>query len=329
MKRKQWIGLIAKVVFASIVIIWLFHKVDPHRLWESIGRAQAAPILLGIILLLVTVFIAAWRWQRVLRIFDIHIPLTSAVCIVLIGQFFAIFLPGPVGDDLTRMLYVSRLAPGRIGEACTTVVLDRCLGLTSVLLLAGFCVPWQWALLSTSRQTHLLGVVILTASAAAFIGGAIFFATGHPTRGWFEKRLRAFPAKSLRDELARIWGLLCDHKLVVLQVLGAAVATQLIHCFTFYLAGRSVGIATSPLVWVTFIPIVLAANALPITIAGIGVREYLLILFLGVIAKIDDASAFAASFVMFAMIFVICLLGGLLCIFYKPKSVPDHAVGQP
>jgi uncharacterized membrane protein YbhN (UPF0104 family) len=322
MNRRQLIVLMAKIIFALGVVVWLFHKVDPHRVWESIRRAHGAPMLLGLILLLVTVVIAAWRWQRVLEIFDIKIPLGAAVCIVQIGQFFAMFLPGPVGDDLTRMLYVSRLAPGRVGEACTTVVLDRFLGLTSVLLLAVFCVPWQWSLLSTSRQTYLLGVVILSASALTCIGGAIFFAAGHPTHRWFARRLRSLPAHSLRDEAARIWGLLCDNKLAVSKVVGAALATQLIHCFIFYLAGLSVGIHSSFLVWLTFIPIVLAANALPITIAGIGVRDYLLVLFLGVVAGVDNALAFAASFVMFSMLFTICLLGGLLYIFYKPKSLP-------
>lgn len=327
MNGRQSIFLAAKVIFAIGVILWLFHKIDAHRVWESIRRAQGIPILLGLIFLLITVVIAAWRWQRVLRIFDINIPLGSAICIVQIGQFFAMFLPGPVGDDLTRMLYVSRLAPGRVAEACTTVLLDRCLGLTSVLLLAVFCIPWQWSLLSTSSQTHVLGVVILSACALACVFGTIFFVAGHPTHRWFEKRLRSRPAHSLRDEAVRIWGLLCDNKVEVGKVLGAALATQLLHCVIFYLAGISVGIYSPLLVWLTFVPIVLAANALPITIAGIGVREYLLILFLGVVAGVDNARAFAASFVMLSMIFTVCLLGGLLYIFYKPKSAPLASEG--
>jgi hypothetical protein len=114
-------------------------------------------------------------------------------------------------------------------------------------------------------------------------------------------------------------------------VLGAAVITQLIHCGVFYLAGLSVGIRTPLLIWMTFVPIVLASNALPITIAGVGVREYLLVLFLGVIAGVDSERAIAASFVIFAMILMMCLLGGLLYIFYRPKRklVTVNAVGTP
>jgi uncharacterized membrane protein YbhN (UPF0104 family) len=320
MKKRQVAFLIAKIAFAAVVISWLFHKIDLARIWSHVREARAAPIFVGIALSMSTIVIAGWRWQRLLRIFGIAVPLKSLVCIVPIGAFFTTFLPGSTGDDLTRMLYISRLAPGRIGEACISVVLDRIIGLSAVLLLALSCVPWQWSVLSTSRETFWIAVAILGAAGVACMGGALFFLAGHPTHRWFVKRLRSHPPHSLRDEAARIWGLLCDNKTTVAKLVGAALLAQFIQCVAFFLAGVSVGIHQSLQIWLTFLPIVLAANVLPITIAGLGVREYLLVLFLGVVAGVDNARAFAASFVMFAMIFTICLLGGLLYIFYKPKS---------
>ena len=311
---------VAKIGFAILVMTWLFHKVDLPHVWESVRDAHRTPIVLGLLLSLVTVAIAGWRWQRLLAVFDISIPLKALICIIPIGQFFAIFLPGSTGDDLTRMIYISRLAPGRVGEACTTVVLDRCLGLSSILLLAVMGIPWQWSVLANSKQTYWIAVVILAGGVGVCLGGAVFFLAGHPTHRWFEKRLRSRPAHSLRDEVTRIWGLLCDNKMSVGKVIGAALIAQLLQFVSFYLAGVSVGIHRSFLVWLTFLPVVFAANALPITIAGIGVREYLLILFLGVIAGVESEHAFAASFIMFSMMLAISLLGGLLYIFYRPKS---------
>jgi glycosyltransferase 2 family protein len=252
-----------------------------------------------------------------LGILDIHVPVKSLTCVVPIAQFFSVFLPGSTGDDLTRVLYVSRLAPGRVGEARTTVPLDRFIGLISVLLLAAFCVPWQWSLMSVSSETRWIALGMLSAGAFAGLGAAVFSLAGHPTHRWFEKRLR--PAHSLYDEAARLWGFLCDNKVLVLEVIVAALITQLLHCVVFYPAGLSVGILSPLLLWPTFVPIVLAANALPVTIAGLGIREYLLVLFLGVIAGVDSERAIATSFVIFAMILTMCLLGGLLYIFYRPK----------
>lgn len=325
MSAKQAAFLAAKIIFAVAVITWLFHKIDAHRVWLGVRDAHRLPIFFGLLLWLVTIVIAGWRWNQLLGILGIHVPVKSLTCVVPIAQFFSVFLPGSTGDDLTRMLYISRLAPSRVGEACATVLLDRFIGLTSVLLLALFCVPWQWSLMSASSQTRWIALGMLSAGAFTCLGGAIFFLAGHPTHRWFEKRLRLRPAHSLRDEVARIWGLLCNNKMLVAIVISAALITQLVHCVIFYLAGVSVGIESPLLPWLTFVPIVLAANALPITIAGIGIREYLLVLFLGVITHVDGAHAVATSFVILSLILMICLLGGLLYIFYRPKSKPESS----
>jgi uncharacterized protein (TIRG00374 family) len=320
MRKRQLVFFVAKMCFAVVVIAWLFHKVNVAHVWANLRDARRGPIFAGIVLCLLTVAIAGWRWCRLLRLFDIQIPLKSLICIAQVGQFFMMFLPGPVGDDLTRMLYVSRLAPGRVGEACTSVLLDRCIGLASILFLAVLCIPWRWAILSSSHQTYWLAVLILGAGSLLCLFGLIFFLAGHPTQTWFEKRLRSLPAHSLRDEAARIWALLCLNKKSVAQVICAAVLTQVLLCLLFYLAGLSVGITVPVFIWPTFVPIVLAANAVPITLAGLGVREYLLVLFLGVIAQVESERALAASLVAFAIILTVGLLGGLLYIFYRPKT---------
>ena len=190
MKAKQAAFLVAKIIFAATVITWLFHKIDAHRVWLSVRDAHRVPIFFGLLLWLFTIGVAGWRWDRLLRIFNIKVPLRSLTSVVPIAQFFSMFLPGTAGDDLTRMLYISRLAPGRVGEACTTVLLDRFIGLASVLFLALFCVPWQWSLLSTSSQTYWIALIIVSAGAFVCVGGAIFFLGGHPTHRWFAKRLR-------------------------------------------------------------------------------------------------------------------------------------------
>ena len=320
MKARRTAFLLAKLAFAAAVITWLFRKVDVAQVWKSVRDAERMPILLGILLCLLTVCIAGWRWQRLLRVFQIYIPLKPLICITQIGQFFVVFLPGPVGDDLTRMLYISRLAPGRVGEACTTVLLDRCIGLASVLVLAVLCIPWHWDVLSTSRQTYWLALGIALAGAGIALFGAFFFLAGHPTHAWFQKRLGLLPAHSLRDEFTRVWGLLCANKNALAQVIAGALITQVLLCFLFYFAGLSVGIRAPLPVWLSFVPVVLAANALPITVAGLGVREYLLVLFLGVIAQVETERALAASFIAFAVILAVCLLGGVLYVFYRPKA---------
>jgi uncharacterized membrane protein YbhN (UPF0104 family) len=165
-----------------------------------------------------------------------------------------------------------------------------------------------------------MAVGIMISGAITLATGLFFFLAGHPTRLWFQHQLRAFPARGLRDEIARIWGLLCDRKPTVARVITAAFGTQILVCTMFYLAGMSVGLHIPILIWMGVVPIVLAASAVPITIAGIGVREYLLVLFLGVLANVDQEKALAASLIVFAMILSVSLLAAIVYIIYRPKT---------
>jgi len=315
--------LIAKILFAIVVITWLFHKVDIARVWGTLSHAALPPIFAGILLILATVAIAGCRWHSLLAIFDIVIPLGSLVCIAQIGQFFTMFLPGPTGDDLTRMLYISRLAPGHIGEACTSVLFDRLIGLASVLALALCCIPIRWRLLAATRQTCWLANTMLIAGGAAVIVALLFFLIdGRLSHRFITVLLRFFPGHKLHDQLVRMSGLLCENKPVIARVTAAAIGTQLLLCATYFLAGMAVGIHAPLTVWFSFVPIVIAANAFPITVAGIGVREYLLILFLNVLAHVPGETALAASLLILAMTISVCLIGGLVYIIYRPK----HAV---
>jgi uncharacterized membrane protein YbhN (UPF0104 family) len=321
----NWKGAVLamlKAGFAGGILFWLFHKVNAPHVWDCMREAHLAPILIGILLCESTILVAAWRWQQLLSAFQIKGRFRALFCIAQMGQFFMIFLPGPTGDDLTRMLYISRLAKGRVVEACTSVAIDRLIGLGSILMLAVICIPFQWELLASTVITHWMAVAIVTFGGITVMAGIFFFLVGHPTRLWFQHQLHSLPAKGFRDEVARIWGLLCDSKPAVARVITAAVGTQILVCTMFYLAGVAVGLRVPMLIWMGVVPIILAASAVPITVAGIGVREYLLVLFLGVLANADQEKALAASLIVFAMILIVSLLGGIVYIFYRPQKDP-------
>ena len=324
MTKRQVLFVMAKLVFAAAVIVWLLQKVDAARVWASVREAHRGPILLGIVLCLLTVLIAGWRWHRLLRAIGITIPVRSLTYIAQIGQFFTVFLPGPTGDDLTRMLYISRIAKGRVGEACTTVLLDRCIGLASVLGLALLCIPWQWDLLATSRTTYWLACGMVATGAMVGGGGMIFFALDRVRlERMRNSMLGLLPEGKLRRQFSRMGELLVLNRRAVAQVIAAAVGTQLLLCVLYGLAGRAVGIALPMGVWLSFVPIVLAANAVPITIAGLGVRESLMVLFLGVVGQVEQEQALAASLVVLGMTLTVCLFGGVVYVFYRPQEGAD------
>lgn len=316
MNVRSSLFLLAKAFVAAGILWWLFAKVDAAKLWGLLSSARLGPLLAIFLIGVLTVLVAAWRWRTLLTVFGINAPLGSLFCIAWIGQFFLMFLPGPIGDDAARMIYISRAAPGRAGEACLSVMLDRAIGLGSVLVMCLFVVPLQWSLLRSSAQTFWMAGAVLFAGLCFLLAGISFLACARalPVSGGV---LRLLPEGRLRTEAIRLWDLAAGAKLRVCQVFGAALFIQLLNCAAYWLAGVSVGVNVSLLAWISFVPVILAANVVPLTIAGLGVREYLLVLFLGVVGGVDAEQAMAASLVVFGAMVLVSSLGGLVYVLYR------------
>ena len=325
MNKKQAAFLAAKVLFAASVITWLLYKIDATRVWQTIQQAAPGRIAVATFLCWCGVMVAGWRWHRLLAALNIHIRLRDLLCITQIGQFFLIFLPGPTGDDLTRMLYVSRLAKGRVATACAAVLLDRCIGLASILILAVLCVPIQWDLLNQSGQTRWLAIFMLAGGTIIVLAAIGFFLLPtEKTKRWIAQGGARLPNFRPIREIVQVSVAIASDKRAVGEVCTAAISIQFILCCVYYLAGQAVGIDVSIFLWLSFVPIVLVANAVPITIAGFGVREYLFVLFLANLAQIDAERALAASLIVFGITLVVCLTGGVVYILYRARkdSVP-------
>lgn len=316
MNIRQALLLLAKIVFAGGILWWLLGRIDVSELWRQLASAKPLYFVGVIGIGIIAVLVAAWRWRQLLGIFGITASLGSLFCIVWIGQFFLMFLPGPVGDDAARMIYISRTAPGRAGEACLSVMLDRVIGLGSVLALCFFVAPWQWDVLRSGIQTFWLAGGVFLAGFCFFITGGLFLLLARPLPvgdGIFA----LLPTGRIRTELIRIWNLAAGSKKVVGWVFAAAIVIQVLNCAAFWLAGRAVGLEIPLFVWVSFVPVILAANVLPVTIAGLGVREYFLVLFLGVAGKVGEEQALASSFVVFAGMVAVSIMGGLVYVLYR------------
>lgn len=316
MNTRQMLLLLAKVAFAGGILWWLFRRIDIFKLGALLTEIKPAQLGAMLVVGVLIILIASWRWRKLLGIFGIHAPLGSLFCIAWIGQFFMMFLPGPVGDDASRMVYISRAASGRAGEACLSVVLDRAIGLGSVLVLCLFSVPLQWTVLQTSAQAFWIAGSVFAAGLGFLAVGLLFLALARPlpTGGGI---FGVLPVGRVRTELVRIWDIAAGSKQTVCQVFVAAIIIQLLNCVSFWLAGLSVGVHVSLPMWISFVPVILASNVLPLTIAGLGVREYLLVLFLGVVGRVGEEQALAASLVVFAAMVAVSSLGGFVYIFYR------------
>ena len=312
-----------KLAFLVVALWWLSQKVDLHGVFSILAKADSSILLAALLLSACPIIIAGCRWFLLLRAIGIQTSVRSLISVVYVGQFFTLFVPGLAGDDVTRGLYISRLAPKRIREALTTVVIDRGIGMSSLFLLAMVAIPSNWAVLSAQNNIRwacsaffCLGLVIL-------IGCLTFFGLPHrPLESlihWL--RIRIPQSRTIQDVCAVASALVLKRH-AVLGCLAGAIFTQALICGMFWLSGRAVGVEMSLLAWMSFVPLILVSNLLPITFAGVGVRDYLLLLFIPA-TQVSPDRVLASSLLILALGFITALCGGLIYVLYRPATKVD------
>ncbi len=320
---KQRLAHILKLCIAAGIFSLVISRADSSRVLECLKTAEWKPVMFAGLLLFSTIPIAGWRWQQLLIANGIEIPFRSLLFTSHIGQLFTLFLPGPVGDDAVRMLYISKLVPDRFSTALSSVLLDRLLGLMGILFLAAACIPSHWNTLfsSDSFAIKMLAGCFLGISGVSCLCLILAIALGSDRiKKLTNQGSHLFPGERIPSAIRALGNTFCEGRKAIVPVLAAASLTQILVCGAFYFAGQSVHVDVPFSIWLGFVPIILGSNAVPITVAGIGVRDYLLVLFLGALAGISSPEAIATSLIVLGLSVALGISGGIPYLLFSPSA---------
>jgi glycosyltransferase 2 family protein len=255
-----------KVALAAGLLVWLARsgKLDFGRLL-SIPLSGDLALLVG--LLFGSLALPACRWWWLLRIQGLREPFGRVLLLTWAGYFTALVLPGAAGGDLAKgYLILRRRAQGR-ARALSTVLMDRLLGVYSLLFLGSLAIAWA------------CGRGIASPLILAMAGGTLSLLLGL-TAGAALLAYRPTRALLLRI-LPRAWCTAWDDSLdlyvrnkpglagcFLLSIAGNAMVVA-----SFAVAGSVLGRAV-PLGGAFLAgPLVILANCLPLSPGGIGVAE--------------------------------------------------------
>jgi uncharacterized membrane protein YbhN (UPF0104 family) len=289
---------LAKLAVSAVLIALIARTFDIRGVAGHLARLDFAHAAIVLALALATVPLQAVRWRIVLEENGNRLPFTGLLRFVLIGHFFSQTLPSSVGGDAVRAWCAYRwgLAPA---DALTTVLLDRLVSLLGLLALMACGLPWLPDRVPdpVARAGPLLAVV-------AGIGGVLALAAlarapRFGARARFLLWVSALAALAQRVVLA-------PRRAVPLLVVSMA-GTALFPGIVFVLA-RAVGAELSWVDSLLLVPPVLLVSAIPVSVAGWGVREGAMVVALG-FAGVAPAAGFAIS-VLFGLTLAVASLPG-------------------
>ncbi len=261
----KWAGRLVRVIVTAALLVWLLRQIDVRTTLVLLEDADPSLIGLAFVISLGVIAMFAWRWHLLLGALEIHVAYPRICEITLIGQFLTQFLPSSMGGEAVKLYYVIRRT-GRPGEVVLSILTDRCIGVAALL-----CIPVL--LLVIRRPAGPLYATAAMAYAATLLALGAAIALGLLLRS---ARPALLPPKALAalDALGRGLGLYVRRKGVLLQAFSLAVLSHLLNIAVFALLARALRERHGLLDFFSFVPLVFLPGLLPVSLGGLGVREW-------------------------------------------------------
>ncbi len=258
-----WCRKHARLGVTMALVAWVGLRTD----WAEVGAAFAGMHiefwLAAVGMLLTTQILSAWRWQALARPFGFECTVKKLTSYYLIGMYFNLVLPTTVGGDVVRAWYLDG-GSGRRLPAFVSVFVDRFSGLIVLLGLA--CVGLALSPLALPRWIDW------------FVWGTAGCAVCAMALAPMVARTGARWAQPLQKVRVALDALRAPRLFVGSTLLSLGVQTG--NVMLVWLIGLSIG-ADVPLgYYFIMVPMVSLLTMLPVSINGIGVREYTTALFL-------------------------------------------------
>lgn len=163
--RSKWL-VVARYAVAVALVYWLTQSgiVDWGALRDRLRAWQS--MVLPFLLLVTGMVTMSWRLVELLRGRGLQISLPDAVRLTLVANLFTLVLPAG-GGDVARFYYASASASGRRTEVAAIMVMDRVVGLVTLLITPLLA----WPLLTGSSGGS--GVMQSIMAAAALTAGSV------------------------------------------------------------------------------------------------------------------------------------------------------------
>jgi uncharacterized membrane protein YbhN (UPF0104 family) len=263
----------------------------------------------GVAISILAIVLSAWRWQKVLEVLGVHVPLRTLTSHYFAGQFLGNVLPSTIGGDVLR---VSRggQSTGSMPVSFASVVLERLTGFVALPLLA-----FVGLALTPSLFPSRAGWLSLAIAVGALVVLAVLLAVaGSP------KLAGRFVGHA---NWMRFIGAVHDSVIVVrnapshgFDLLGAAVIYQATTVAIVWCAVNTMNVDVPFTAVLAFAPVVAMAQVLPLSLSGLGVREGMLVILLGSLG-VSAGRAVGVGLCWYAMTLIASVAGA-----------PSFAVGS-
>ncbi|MEK6527665.1 MAG: lysylphosphatidylglycerol synthase transmembrane domain-containing protein [Nitrospirota bacterium] len=308
---KKNLSLIVKLVVSSVLLLYLFYFsgiVDIKGVISTLKQTRLSIFIVAFVIHISAFFVAAKRWSLFL---PYSLKYSRLVSLFFIGAFFNTFLPGLVGGDAVKAFYLYK-DTGKGGISIVSVFMDRYMGFAAMVCIGLIAFTGGYFYIKGTEIVWFIPILCGGFLLASFILWYI---------NWGRIKFLSVFYSPLMEIKSK--------KRIIYKGLLFALIVQMLSITGVYILSLAIGLKVPPVYFFIFVPIINAISAIPISIAGLGLREAsFAALFSTVFAKVGvtPVQATGLSLLTFATMCLVNLIGGVeyLRIGKPPEKIADE-----
>ncbi|HEX9706630.1 MAG TPA: lysylphosphatidylglycerol synthase transmembrane domain-containing protein [Steroidobacteraceae bacterium] len=298
-----------QVVLSLGLLTYLVATIPMHDVLATLQSARTTWFVGGFAIVGATTLLAALQMRAILATQGMPFSVWQVAGINLITNFYGLFLPSSLAGGVIRWHHFST-PEGKRAQALAAIIFSR--GVEVVTMLGYGIVFWYFANSKVSSASAVAAMIV-TLTAVVFI---VLLSVSQAPHAMLRAALTRLPlARHILERILRVSTCLVDFgrcgrrhqlRILLLCIVRNAFAVAAFICFARAL---NIAVPAVDLGWVR--AVVDLVLIIPISIAGLGVRDASLVAMLSPLG-VPSAVALALSFLLLAVSLFVALLGGLV-----------------
>ncbi len=306
-KVKRKISIIIKAACSIALLAYLFSRMDFSLLKETMSKFRPGIYVFAILGVFIYQYLYAIIIRHLLSVKGNKVGIWEMLRLLTISIFFGTALPGGAGPDIIFAYNLSRSTPKK-EDALSALIFTRML-----LSFTGIFIAFTISLFPGISQTHIgtLNVRILVFILTAAFLGFYLVLSSEKILNLSEKLFSKYRWANLIYQTHFAISKYGKNRNILLMIIPTAMLASACKVIADYIIAISLGIDISLLYFFIFIPIVSIVTIIPVTIAGIGIRENAYVKLFSTVG-LKNAESFSISILSFSISLLFCIAGAIL-----------------
>jgi uncharacterized protein (TIRG00374 family) len=310
-----------KLLFTILLLFLVFQSIDISKISHDLSGFKWKSMALLLIVCWLGQLLCSERWRIFAASLKMHGRYRSFVQMYFAGMFFNIGLPSLIGGDAVKAFILSRRSGKPVHVGMASILQDRAAGLITLLLYGSIAIvlfPLSW------RGFPLWAAYLLSWLAVALALGLVL-------KG--ERLYSRFLIPGSRTLLQRVLQMIaefhqalgnCDiQKGALFRIALYSFVNSALVLWIFQQVTAAAGYRVAIIPFSALYPLVTLATMLPITLSGLGVREWFYVEALSLVG-IPRTAGLCISLATSALL-LLCNLAGMVVLPGIPSELRRQA----